>query len=108
MSLERNKRVEARYDELMREGKHGHYETMFRVVREQLESALSEQREADAKICDERAKVHRGRENQCTEEARQTTIEPGTQLLRRAMLNAAAADAIEQVAAAIRTQKREG
>ena len=33
----RNARVKARYDELMREGKHGHYETMFRVVREEVE-----------------------------------------------------------------------
>lgn len=38
----RNFRVKARYDELMREGKHGHYETMFRVVREEVERALSE------------------------------------------------------------------
>jgi hypothetical protein len=37
----RNARVQARYDELMREGKHGHYETMFRVVREEVEAALS-------------------------------------------------------------------
>lgn len=34
---ERSARVQARYDELMREGKHGHYETMFRVVREEIE-----------------------------------------------------------------------
>lgn len=40
---ERNFRVQARYDELMREGKRGHYETMFRVVREEVERALSEQ-----------------------------------------------------------------
>jgi hypothetical protein len=33
-----NKRVQARYDELMLEGKHGHYETMFRVVHEELAS----------------------------------------------------------------------
>jgi C4-dicarboxylate-specific signal transduction histidine kinase len=33
---ERNCRVQARYDELMREGKRGHYETMFRVVREEV------------------------------------------------------------------------
>lgn len=37
---ERNARVQARYDELMREGRHGHYETMFRVVREEVERAL--------------------------------------------------------------------
>lgn len=36
----RNKRVQARYDELMREGKHGHYETMFRVVCEEVEAAI--------------------------------------------------------------------
>jgi cytidylate kinase len=35
---ERNKRVQARYDELMAEGKHGHYETLFRVVREELDA----------------------------------------------------------------------
>ena len=34
---ERNARVQARYDELMSEGKHGHYETMFQVVREEIE-----------------------------------------------------------------------
>lgn len=39
MKNERNARVQARYDELMREGKHGHYETMFRVVREEVEHA---------------------------------------------------------------------
>lgn len=38
---ERNARVQARYDELMREGRHGHYETMFRVVREEVERALN-------------------------------------------------------------------
>jgi hypothetical protein len=38
----RNARVQARYDQLMREGKHGHYETMFRVVREEVERALAE------------------------------------------------------------------
>ena len=34
---ERNVRAQARYDELMREGKHGHYETMSRVIREEVE-----------------------------------------------------------------------
>jgi hypothetical protein len=34
---ERNKRVQARYDELMQAGKHGFYESMFRVVREEVE-----------------------------------------------------------------------
>lgn len=37
---ERNARVQRRYDELMREGAHGHYETLFRVVREEVERAL--------------------------------------------------------------------
>lgn len=37
---QRNARVRSRYDELMREGKHGHYETMFRVVREEVERAV--------------------------------------------------------------------
>lgn len=35
--FERNRRVVARYDELMHEGKHGHYETMFRVVHEEVQ-----------------------------------------------------------------------
>lgn len=34
-----NKRVQARYDEFMAEGKHGHYETMFRVVHEEIKRA---------------------------------------------------------------------
>ena len=34
---ERNFRVKVRYDELMSQGKHGHYETMFRVIREEIE-----------------------------------------------------------------------
>lgn len=38
---ERNARVKARYDELMVEGRHGHYETMFRVVREEVERATA-------------------------------------------------------------------
>src|SRR5262245_37177452 len=36
--VERNTRVARRYDELMREGKHGHYETLFRVVNEEVRS----------------------------------------------------------------------
>jgi hypothetical protein len=35
----RNIRVQGRYDALMTEGKHGHYETMFRIVREEVEAA---------------------------------------------------------------------
>lgn len=34
---DRNFRVQFRYDQLMNEGKHGHYETMFAVVREEVE-----------------------------------------------------------------------
>lgn len=37
---QRNARVQARYDELQHIGKHGHYETMFQVVREEVERAL--------------------------------------------------------------------
>lgn len=33
----RNARVQSRYEELMQEGKHGHYETLFRIVREEIE-----------------------------------------------------------------------
>jgi hypothetical protein len=39
---ERNARIQTRYDELMDEGKHGHYETMFRVVREELAELKAE------------------------------------------------------------------
>jgi hypothetical protein len=45
-----NKRVQARYDFLMEQGKHGHYETMFKCVHEELAiqaQALAE-REAQA------------------------------------------------------------
>ena len=34
---ERNRRVQERWDALCREGRHGHYETLFRVVREEVE-----------------------------------------------------------------------
>ena len=44
---ERNKRVQQRYDELMREGKHGHYETLFRVVREEVERKVAELLQGD-------------------------------------------------------------
>ena len=39
--LARNARVRVRYDELMTEGKHGHYETLCRIVREEVERATS-------------------------------------------------------------------
>ena len=35
----RNARVQSRYDELTSEGKHGHYETLFRVVKEEVDRA---------------------------------------------------------------------
>ena len=41
MGLERNKRVQNRYDELAALGKHGHYETMFQVVNEEIARAKS-------------------------------------------------------------------
>ena len=36
---ERNKRISDRYNQLMTIGRHGHYETMFRVVSEEVERA---------------------------------------------------------------------
>jgi hypothetical protein len=44
---DRNIRVQTRYDELMRKGQHGHYETMNRVVREEVERAC---RQKDAAL----------------------------------------------------------
>jgi hypothetical protein len=44
---ERNCRVQKLYDELMAEGKRGHYETMFRIVRLEVEA----EREACAAAC---------------------------------------------------------
>lgn len=38
-ALDRNRRVQDRYDELTHIGKHGHYETLFQVVREEVERA---------------------------------------------------------------------
>jgi hypothetical protein len=49
----RNARVQARYDELMHEGKHGHYETLFRVVAEE----LGREREACAKLFEKEGRV---------------------------------------------------
>lgn len=37
---QRNQRTQARYDELMREGKHGHYETMGQVIYEEVRRTL--------------------------------------------------------------------
>ena len=42
---ERNAIVERRYDELRAEGKHGHYECMFRVVHEIVDAELARVRE---------------------------------------------------------------
>lgn len=42
----RNARVQARYDALMAVGRRGHYETMFKIVREEVEA----EREACAEI----------------------------------------------------------
>lgn len=63
----RNIRVQARYDQLIAEGKHGHYESMFRVVREEVERALVITRETTiaecASVADaarESAKEHHG------------------------------------------------
>ena len=49
-SIARNIRVQDRYDELMRIGRHGHYETMFQVVREEIES-LRQQLELKHEEC---------------------------------------------------------
>ena len=37
--MDENYRVQERYDNLMAEGKHGHYETLFCIVREETEIA---------------------------------------------------------------------
>lgn len=39
---ERNKRVQTRWDELRAQGKHGYYETLFRVVMEEVVRAQNE------------------------------------------------------------------
>ena len=49
-STARNIRVQDRYDELMRIGRHGHYETMFQVVREEIESLRQQLASCDAEI----------------------------------------------------------
>lgn len=46
---QRNARVQARYDALMSSAKHGHYETMFKIVREEIEA----ERERCAKVAEE-------------------------------------------------------
>lgn len=40
MKAEINARVQARYDELVAAGQHGHYETLFQIVHEERETAL--------------------------------------------------------------------
>lgn len=37
-NTERNAKVQARYDAMMADGKHGHYETMFKLVHEQVDA----------------------------------------------------------------------
>ncbi len=49
-STARNIRVQDRYDELMRIGRHGHYETMFQVVREEIESLRQQLGAKDVEI----------------------------------------------------------
>lgn len=44
---ERNCRVQKLYDELMAEGTHGHYETLFRIVRREVEA----ERDACVGVC---------------------------------------------------------
>lgn len=56
---ERNARVQKRWDELWREGKHGHYETLFRVVREEVERAERETITANAAARDANAAAKR-------------------------------------------------
>ena len=46
-------RVQRRYDELMREGRHGHYETLFRVVREEADLSRNEALEEAAKAVEQ-------------------------------------------------------
>lgn len=40
-----NARVQARWDQLAGEAKHGFYETLFKIVHEEREAAVSEERE---------------------------------------------------------------
>jgi hypothetical protein len=50
MSGNRNQRIMDRYNELIRQpGAHGHYETIFRIVREEVDSAI----DAAAEIADD-------------------------------------------------------
>ena len=46
-NTERNCRIQKLYDDLMQEGNHGHYETMFRIVRLEVEA----EREECARVC---------------------------------------------------------
>jgi hypothetical protein len=57
----RNFRVSTRLDELYREGKHGHYENIYRVVREEVEAAIASAYEDAARICEDEARL---RDNQ--------------------------------------------
>lgn len=48
MKESRNARVQSRWDELMRIGKHGHYETLFQIVNEEIKAAISVDKDAEA------------------------------------------------------------
>lgn len=45
-AMARNHRVQDRYDQLMRIGKHGHYETMFQVIKEERDRSLEDAAQA--------------------------------------------------------------
>ena len=67
----RNCRVQKLYDMLMGEGKHGHYEAMFHIVRIEVEV----EREACAQTCDRLAEMMEGGAGE---------IEPGGRLRQAA------------------------
>ncbi len=55
---ERNKRVQARYEELMHEGNHGFYESLFRIVREEVERTdAADDKDTATVIADNDAKM---------------------------------------------------
>lgn len=56
-ATERNIRVQNRYDELMAIGKHGHYETMFQVVREETESLRQQLAEREKQVLCEKEPI---------------------------------------------------
>ena len=56
---ERNARVQRRYDELRHLGKHGHYETLFQIVREEVDLATAELDRLRRELAEARATVQR-------------------------------------------------